>query len=87
MTGTLGYFGKRAVSLRERSHNENTLPFPLCTRCWYRHSSHRPNATGACDPATADAGTFERTPGYSTVTLFARLRGWSTSVPRMSATW
>jgi hypothetical protein len=24
---------------------------------------------------------------YSTVTLLARLRGWSTSVPRRSATW
>jgi hypothetical protein len=26
-------------------------------------------------------------PGYSTVTLLARLRGWSTSFPRISATW
>ena len=25
--------------------------------------------------------------GYSTVTLFARLRGWSTSVPLITATW
>ena len=25
--------------------------------------------------------------GYSTVTLFARLRGWSTSVPLRTATW
>jgi len=25
--------------------------------------------------------------GYSTVTLFARLRGWSTSVPFSTATW
>ena len=25
--------------------------------------------------------------GYSTVTLLARLRGWSTSVPRRMATW
>jgi hypothetical protein len=24
---------------------------------------------------------------YSTVTLFARLRGWSTSVPLMTAVW
>lgn len=24
---------------------------------------------------------------YSTVTLLARLRGWSTSFPRISATW
>ena len=24
---------------------------------------------------------------YSTVTLLARLRGWSTSVPRSTATW
>jgi hypothetical protein len=24
---------------------------------------------------------------YSTVTLFARLRGWSTSAPRSTATW
>jgi hypothetical protein len=28
-----------------------------------------------------------RTVPYSTVTDFARLRGWSTSVPRASATW
>ncbi len=26
-------------------------------------------------------------PGYSTVTDFARLRGWSTSVPFATATW
>ena len=25
--------------------------------------------------------------GHSTVTLFARLRGWSTSVPLATATW
>ncbi len=25
--------------------------------------------------------------GYSTVTDFARLRGWSTSVPRATAAW
>ena len=28
-----------------------------------------------------------RAAGYSTVTLLARLRGWSTSFPRISATW
>lgn len=30
--------------------------------------------------------TFPK-PAYSTVTDFARLRGWSTSVPRKTATW
>ena len=34
-------------------------------------------------------GPSGRGPGadYSTVTLLARLRGWSTSFPRISATW
>jgi hypothetical protein len=27
------------------------------------------------------------TPAHSTVTVFARLRGWSTSAPRSTATW
>ena len=30
---------------------------------------------------------FSKNTDYSTVTLFARLRGWSTSVPRSTATW
>lgn len=30
---------------------------------------------------------LEQTVDYSTVTALARLRGWSTSVPLISATW
>ena len=33
------------------------------------------------------AGRSEAPGAYSTVTLFARLRGWSTSVPLRMATW
>ncbi len=33
------------------------------------------------------SGVGQPAPTYSTVTLFARLRGWSTSVPRSTATW
>ena len=34
------------------------------------------------------SGIGDRTrPAYSTVTLLARLRGWSTSQPRMTAMW
>ncbi len=33
------------------------------------------------------ASATVREPGYSTVTDFARLRGWSTSQPRRTATW
>jgi hypothetical protein len=35
----------------------------------------------------ADDGAREGLRGYSTVTDFARLRGWSTSVPFSTATW
>ena len=32
-------------------------------------------------------GKVKTVPNYSTVTLFARFRGWSTSVPLMTAVW
>ena len=37
--------------------------------------------------AKCNAPAWERPLLYSTVTLFARLRGWSTSVPFSTATW
>jgi hypothetical protein len=45
-------------------------------------------AYGLSVEGTAD-GPVDRDPDadYSTVTLFARFRGWSTSVPFRSATW
>lgn len=42
-------------------------------------------ATAALPPVAADAAGAPRR-GYSTVTDLARLRGWSTSVPRSTAT-
>src|SRR6185369_15006040 len=47
-------------------------------------------AEAARGPEERRARDVERAPalvGHSTVTLFARLRGWSTSVPRCTATW
>jgi hypothetical protein len=44
---------------------------PICFRCVELDKSCRLAATSR----------------HSTVTLFARLRGWSTSVPRIVATW
>ncbi len=48
------------------------------------------------DADRSPGGDADRSPGgdpdrslecYSTVTVFARLRGWSTSSPRVVATW
>ena len=38
-------------------------------------------------PAGTIPGSRSAMGAYSTVTDFARLRGWSTSVPRATATW
>ena len=58
------------------SANEIATGWRLGSRClspWLGQSRKDPKCTG-------------RT-GYSTVTLLARLRGWSTSVPFSTATW
>jgi hypothetical protein len=46
-----------------------------------------PSAALFHERATALAGGLPVWPCYSTVTDFARLRGWSTSVPMTTAVW
>ena len=46
----------------------------------------RPTANSSPTCGKSDAASTRCVPRYSTVTLFARLRGWSTSVPLSTAT-
>ena len=58
------------------------LPLPPARARGPRHDGHDPRPAGG-----PRRGTTRGAVSYSTVTLLARLRGWSTSVPLRMATW
>jgi hypothetical protein len=68
------------------------IPVPAPRKAIRRHGRGPVEAggvTGILEAAVGAAGRM-RPPGppaYSTVTDLARLRGWSTSVPLMTAVW
>ena len=50
-------------------------------------ADHEPRCVIADDDARTRSHVSSMLADHSTVTLFARLRGWSTSQPRSLATW
>ena len=50
-------------------------------------SASTQGATRSSNAATISGLSLGRKKAYSTVTLFARFRGWSTSQPRRTAMW
>ena len=75
---------RRPVRLA-RARASSTRSCCSCRRCWHWRSGRR--CTTASSSATTRAETTTRLPlsRYSTVTVFARLRGWSTLRPRRRA--